>query len=265
MPDAPRDPLLAALEARLGLAADPLDLDRVGAGKPTPSRISRTRRKSTAPPSPTAGKYQSSKPPRLSLRWTLRTRCLTCSSSSAGSTPAVVIGDVAGVEVEPDVRVVDLVHQGEHRVGVLGRALVGLQGDRDPELARGVAEPPEVLDDGPALGRVGRLARPPRRRPRRRTSARRTGSAARSARPPRAVRMSAPPTLQPLTLTPCSAQEVAERAGRRVVGLLGDHRRLGDDQAAEVVPAEGQLEVVDARLADLLDGRPDARRRRSSW
>ena len=57
-----------------------------GPAKPTPSRIWRTRVKSTLPPSPTAGKYQSSNPPRLSFRWTLRTRCLTFSSSSAGST-----------------------------------------------------------------------------------------------------------------------------------------------------------------------------------
>jgi hypothetical protein len=54
-------------------------------------------------------------------------------------------------------------------------------------------------------------------------------------------------------------QMVAERSGRRVVGLLGDHHRLGDDQATEVVPPQRQLEVIEARGADLLHGRPDAR------
>ncbi len=29
---------------------------------------------------------------------------------------------------------VELVHQGEHRFGVLGRPSVGFEGDRDPEL-----------------------------------------------------------------------------------------------------------------------------------
>ena len=33
MGDAPRDPVLPPFEARLGLAADPLDLDGVGAGE----------------------------------------------------------------------------------------------------------------------------------------------------------------------------------------------------------------------------------------
>ena len=78
---------------------------------------------------------------------------------------------------------------------------------------------------------------------------------------PSRVRMSAPPTLQPLILTPCRSQVVAKRLGRRVVGLLGDHRRLGDHQAAEVVAPQRQLEVIDAGFADPLGGRPDARRR----
>ena len=44
-----------------------------------------------------------------------------------------------------------------------------------------------------------------------------------------------------------AGEMIDERPGRGVVGLLGDHGRLGDHQAAEVVAAQGQLEVVDAR------------------
>ena len=60
VPHASRNPLLPLFQPRLGLAADAFDLDRVGALKagavedlPDAGEIDR-------PPSPTAGKYQSS-------------------------------------------------------------------------------------------------------------------------------------------------------------------------------------------------------------
>ena len=60
-------------------------------------------------------------------------------------------------------------------------------------------------------------------------------------------------------LHPVQRDVLAEPLRRRVVGLLGDDRRLGDDQPAEVVAPEGQLQVLDPRLADALDGGPDPR------
>ena len=70
--------------------------------------------------------------------------------------------------------------------------------------------------------------------------------------------MSAPPTLQPLTLTLVSLEMFAEGLRRRVVGLFRDHDRLGNDEAAEVVAAERQLEVIEARFPDSFHGDPDA-------
>ena len=80
---------------------------------------------------------------------------------------------------------VQLVHQGEHRVGVLGRALVRLQGDGDPHLARRVADPAEVVDHHAALRLVGRLPRPRDHDRDAEPLPGELGSAAASARPPR--------------------------------------------------------------------------------
>ena len=49
------------------------------------------------------------------------------------------------------------------------------------------------------------------------------------------VRISAPPTLQPLTL-PRGGRDDRRKMGRGIVGFFGDHGRLGDHQAAQVVP-----------------------------
>ena len=114
-------------------------------------------------------------------------------------------------------------------------------------LAGGVAEPPQVVDDRPPLGRHRPAGRHPRRRSRRRTSAPANRIRRSVSSTPSRVRMSAPPTLQPLTLTPCRARWSQNARAVGVVGLLGDHRRLRDHQAAEVVPAQRQLEVIDAR------------------
>ncbi len=51
-------------------------------------------------------------------------------------------------------------------------------------------------------------------------------------------------------------QVIAKCLGRLIVGLLGDHDRLGDHQAAEIMAAERQLEMVNARRANLFGGRP---------
>ena len=153
---------------------------------------------------------------------------------------------------------VDLVHQGQHRRGVLGRPLVGFQRERHAAVAGGVAEPPQVVDDRPPLGASAGWPAPETQilAPNQRAAnwIRRSVSSS-----PSRVRMSAPPTLQPLTLTPWRSRCSQKACAVAVVGLLGDHDRLGDHQAAEIVPAQRQLEMIDAGLPDSLDGRPDAR------
>ena len=64
------------------------------------------------------------------------------------------------------------------------------------------------------------------------------------------MRMSAPPTLQPLILTPWRCKWSQESLGVAVVGLFGDHGRFGDHQATEIVPPQRQLQVIDAGLAN---------------
>ena len=148
--------------------------------------------------------------------------------------------------------------QSEHRGCVLGGPFVRLEGQGDALRGRGVAQPAEVGDDRLALGVVLRLAR--------------AGDADLDSEPPR--READPPLgqLHAFGGTDVGPADIAaadldampremfdERPGRVVVGPLGDHRRFGDDQPAEVVPAKRQLEMVDPRLADSLDGRPDPR------
>ena len=71
--------------------------------------------------------------------------------------------------------------------------------------------------------------------------------------------MSAPPTLQPLTLTPWrsrwsqKARAVASSAFSVMTTDFGYH------QAAEIVTAQGQLEIIEAGVFDSLYRRPDAR------
>ena len=183
----------------------------------------------------------------------------------AGVGAAVVVGDVAGVEVEPDVGMIHVVHQGQHRGGVLGGPLVRLEGQGDALRGRRVAQPAEVCHDrlaarGSSSGwpaPVTQTLTPNHRAAKR---IRRSVSST-----PSTVRRSAPPTLQPLIDTSCLCRwSTNDRAGL-VIGPLGDHRGLGDDQAAEVVPAEGQLEMVDPRFAGSAR-RPSRRpRRRSCW
>ena len=67
------------------------------------------------------------------------------------------------------------------------------------------------------------------------------------------------PDVAAADLDPVAGQVIAEGLGGRVVGLLGDHGRLVDDQSTEVVAPARQLEVLDPGLADPLDGRPDSR------
>ena len=176
----------------------------------------------------------------------------------AGVGALVVIGDVAGIEVEADLRVVDLAHQGEHGRGVLSRPLVGFERQGHAALARGIAEPAEMGDDRLPLGGVGRLAG--------------TGNADLDGEPARGEADPPLGELEPLDgadigpadvaaadLDAMAVQMIAKCLGRRVVGFFGDHRRLGDHQTAEVVTPQGQLEVIDAGLLDVLGRRPDAR------
>ncbi len=169
----------------------------------------------------------------------------------------VVIRNISGVEVEPDVRMVHRRHQGQHGLGVLSRALVGLEGQRDSVLTGDIAKPAQVLHHGAVFSFVRRLAC--------------AGHADRDAKPAGGEADSPLGQLEALPganigatdiaaadLDPVSRQVVAKRLSHSGVGLLRDHRGLGDHQTAQVVSAESQLEVLDACLPDALDGRPDA-------
>ena len=166
----------------------------------------------------------------------------------AGIGALVVIGDVAGIEVEPDMRVVDVAHQGQHGLGILRRPFVSFEREGHAALAGGLAEPAQVGDDRLPLGGVGRLAGS--------RNADLDGEPARGEPDsplgeldPFAGADVGPADIAAADLDPMTAQVVAKRLGRVVVGFLGDHRRLGDHQAAEVVAPQRQLEVIDAGLA----------------
>ena len=94
----------------------------------------------------------------------------------------IVIGDVPGVEVEPDVRVRHIAHQGKHRQGVLGRPFVGFQRERHTQIARDVSQATQMLDDRASFASRQPAGQPPRRKRRPRTIGPRSGFAARSAR-----------------------------------------------------------------------------------
>ena len=123
----------------------------------------------------------------------------------AGVESLVVIGDVPGVEVEPDVGMVHGLDRFEHRPGVLGGPFVSFEGRRRSRSRRRSADSTEVFDDRPPFVGVGRLAGPGDANA---TSNHR--AAKRILRSvvsgPSSVRMSAPPTLQPLTFAPCRSR-----------------------------------------------------------
>ena len=114
------------------------------------------------------------------------------------------------------------------------------------------------VDDRPPLGGVGRLAGA-RDADRDAEPARGEPDAPLGQLDPFAGADVGPADVAAADLDPMPGEVVAERLGRRVVGLLGDHGRFGDHQPAEVVAPQRQLEVVDPGVADPLDGRPDAR------
>ena len=157
---APRDAIVSRLQARLGLAADALDLDRVGAGEADavedladPDEVDRA---AVAD----GGEVPVLEAAAVVLEMDVADQMLDLLELVAGVDALVVIGDVAGVEVEPDVGMIDLGHQGEHGRGVLGRPLVGLERQGHAVFGGGVAEPAEVVDDRRALGGVRGLAGP---------------------------------------------------------------------------------------------------------
>ena len=71
--------------------------------------------------------------------------------------------------------------------------------------------------------------------------------------------MSAPPTLQPLTFTPCSAMCSQNRCAVASSAFSVTTADSGMTSPPKSWPAEGQLQVLDPRLADALDGGPDPR------
>ena len=95
-----------------------------GPPKPTPSRISLTRAKSTAPPVAHGREIPVFEAASIVLQMDVSHQMLHLVELVARIGALVVVGDVAGIEIEANVGVIDVAHQGQHGRGVLRRALV---------------------------------------------------------------------------------------------------------------------------------------------
>ena len=108
MRDAPANSLLARFEARLGLAADPLDLDRVGAGEADPVEDLADPGEVDRPAVADGREVPVLEAAAVVLDVDVADQVLDLLQLVGRVDALVVIGDVAGVEVEPDVGMVDL-------------------------------------------------------------------------------------------------------------------------------------------------------------
>ena len=158
MSDAATNPLVPAIQARLGLAADALDLDRVRTGEAHAVEDLSDPREIDGAAVAHGREVPVFEAAAIVLEMDVSHQMLDLVELVAGIGALVVVGDVAGIEVEPDMRMVDLAHQGQHGLGVLRRPLVSFEREGHAALAGGLAEPAQVGDDRLPLGGVGRLA-----------------------------------------------------------------------------------------------------------
>src|SRR5581483_5251480 len=110
-----------------------------GPSKPLAARSRRIDARSRSP-SPSGGKSSTSLPPRLSFRW-------TCPIGPS----ARVIDDVAGVVVDADPVVTDLVEQVDARAAGRHQVRVGLDAETDARRLRLVRERPCADDERATL------------------------------------------------------------------------------------------------------------------
>ena len=154
---------------------------------------------------------------------------------------------------------IDLGHQGEHRPSVLGWPFVRLQRDGQTEFTGRRADRPEVPDHHRAFAVARRL----------------TGTRDHDGDPEPAAREPDSPQgqVEPVRRQDVRAADVAaahldcvvveqieEGLCLGIAGLLGNDGRFGDHQAAEVVPAQGEFQVLKASRPQPLGRDPDALR-----
>jgi hypothetical protein len=251
------DPGLAFVQPGLGFAADSFDLNRVTAGEICRVEDPADSLEIDGPAVANGREVPVFVLAAIVLDVNVSHEVLDLFQLIAGVEAAIVIGDVPGIEIEPHVGMIDLGHQSQHRHGILGRALVRLERQRHTVIAGGVAQASQVRYDRGPFVVIGRLAR--------------AGDACGYSKPPRRESNATFGQIHAFGRSDIGAayvtatdshlvrgQMIAKCLNVVVGGGLGDDGRLGNDQAAEIVGAKRQLEVINARLTNPLDRRPDA-------